>query len=462
MDYESFVASKLALPPPTGIKVEEASLPASLFPFQRALSRWSLGCGRSAIFAGTGLGKTAMQLAWADRVCRETGGDALVLAPLAVARQTAREGARLGVSVTVCRDGADVRPGVNVSNYERLHRLDPSRFKAVVLDESSCIKHFASATLRDLLAAFRDTPWKLCCTATPAPNDWVELGTHAEFLGVCKRTEMLSEFFVHDSGDTSKWRLKGHAQGAFWRWVASWAALVAHPRDLGDETPGYDLPPLGIEEHLLAAAPETARKAGLLFVEEAVGLMAQRQARKATVDERVAACAKTVNDEPSERWVVWANLNAESEALAEMIKGSVEITGSMDADEKEARMDRFLAGEHRVLVSKSSIAGFGCNLQFCARQAFVGVDNSWEGFYQAVRRSWRFGQTRAVKVHVFASELEGAVVANLRRKEEDAEAMAEALSRETAAVVREQVMGPARTTAPYEPKARMEVPEWLR
>lgn len=390
--------------------------------------------------------------------------DVLILAPLAVAGQTVKEAAAIGVTVTPCREPEDVRPGLNITNYDRLHKFDASRFGGVVCDESSIIKNFAGATLRQLMDAFRDTPYKLCCTATPAPNDWTELGNHAEFLGVCSRSEMLSEFFVHDGGETQTWRLKGHARGAFWRWVASWGALVAHPRDLGAEfdAAGYDLPALSLHEHLMPVHEDEARAAGVLFVEEAVGLMEQRTARRVSVGQRVAACAATVAREPREAWVVWCDLNVESEALTAAIPGAVEVTGSMDSDEKERRLVAWLDGETRVLVTKSSICGFGVNAQRCARVAFVGVTHSWEAYYQSVRRCWRFGQKRPVDVHIFASEAEGAVVANLNRKDRDATEMSRALAEETREALRSSVIRQKRYTNDYEPRTEMKIPAWLR
>jgi len=291
MDYEEFVSRKLTRDPPTGIACEVETHP-SLFPFQHDIVRWALRRGRCAVFADTGLGKTRMQLAWADAVRRHTARKVLILAPLAVAQQTAAEGRDMGMIVTVCRDASDVQHGINVTNYDRLHRFDTAAFGAVVLDESSVIKHHDAKTLGILLEAFAGTPFKLCATATPAPNDFTELGTHAEFLGVCTRSEMLAEFFCHDGGETQKWRLKGHARVAFWRWVASWAAMVRRPSDLGYADGGYSLPPVRYVEHTVAAQLDTYRRAGFLFgavivgqgrglaepPEELSGLFRQRQA----------------------------------------------------------------------------------------------------------------------------------------------------------------------------------------
>jgi superfamily II DNA or RNA helicase len=460
-EYADFIARKLAIQPPAGL-LGPFALPASLFPFQYDVTRWACKRGRCAIFAGTGLGKTAMSLSWAQEVARHTQGNVLVLAPLAVARQTRGEGQRIGVDVTVCRESSDVRPGINVTNYDRLEKFAGMAWSGVVLGESSIIKHHDAKTFAALCEAFSNTAFKLCETATPAPNDHTELGQHAEFLGICTRQEMLSEFFCHDGGETQKWRLKRHAKAQFWRWVASWAAMLRKPSDLGYDDGDYNLPPLTVHEHIIAASIDTYRAAGLLIPMEARGLNEQRKARKGSIADRVKACADVVNAEPGEAWVVWCDLNDESAALTKAIAGAVEVTGSMSNDEKESALSDFAEGRARVLVSKPSICGWGLNWQHAARMAFVGVTHSWEAYYQAVRREWRFGQKREVIVHVFASEAEGGVVANLKRKEIDAQRLGEELARETADAVRAEIRGSVRTVNEYTPRVRLTVPAWLK
>lgn len=457
-DYGEYIARKLAMVPPTGLTSPQ-DLADGLFDHQAALTAWALRRGRAAIFADTGLGKSRMQLAWADRVVAATSGRVLVLAPLAVAAQTVREGAEMGLTVTHCREPEDVRDGINITNYDRLHKFCDHSWSGVVLDESSCIKHHDAKTLRTLLDAFAGTEYKLCATATPAPNDWTELGTHAEFLGVCTRAEMLAEYFVHDGAETQVWRLKGHAREQFWRWVASWAALVRKPSDLGFADDRYNLPSLTVQQHVVAS--ETQAITGMLFALEANTLSERRAARRDSLSRRVDACAAIVNADP-QPWLIWCDLNDEQDALeAHFGTSAFSVRGSMDADEKESAILGWISGERPIMVSKPSIMGWGINAQHCARIAFVGVTDSWEAYYQAVRRCWRFGQTREVHVHIFASEMEGAVVANLKRKERDAAAMSEALSAETCDAVRAAVTGSVRSTNNYNAHTSVKAPTWL-
>jgi hypothetical protein len=459
VNYQDYVQRKLSRVPPTGI-ASGFDLPASLFPHQSALTGWAIKRGRAAIFADTGLGKSRMQLAWANAVQRHTGRPVLILAPLAVAPQTVAEGIDLGIEVKHCRDGSETAgQRIVITNYDRLHRFEPAEFGGVVLDESSCIKHHDTKTLKTLLSAFTQTPFKLCATATPAPNDWTELGTHAEFLGICTRQEMLAEFFTHDGGDTSVWRLKGHARHLFWQWVSTWGAMVRKPSDLGFDDAAYALPPLHLHEHTVKTEMPIN---GMLFAAEAQTLSERREARRMSITDRVSDCAAIVNSDSQEPWVVWCDLNAEGDALTKAIDGAVQIAGADAVEVKEQRLADFAAGRIRVLVSKPSICGFGLNWQHSARMAFVGVTDSFESYYQAVRRCWRFGQKRDVHVHVFASSAEGAVVANIKRKERDANAMAESLSSETRDAVMAEVTGLTRATNTHNAGQRVTVPAFLK
>lgn len=428
--------------------------------FQKDLVRFALKRGRAAIFADTGLGKTRMQLAWSDVVSNETKRDVLIVSPLAVAEQTVAEALSIGVVMTHARELCDIRPGINITNYERIHKFDMNRFVGVVLDESSCIKHHNSKTLQMLMDAFRQTPYKLCATATPAPNDWTELGTHAEFLGIRSRAEMLSEFFVHDGGETQTWRLKGHAREIFWQWVASWGAMIKSPADLGYDDSAYRLPPLNTHHHTVQSTHDQA-VTGTLFAMEAQTLMERRSARKHSINARVKECADIVNSD-NQPWVVWCDLNAEGDALTQAIDGAVQIAGADSVEQKEKRLHDFAHGKIRVLVSKPSICGFGLNWQHCARMAFVGVTDSWEAYYQAVRRCYRFGQKRPVDVHIFASEQEGSVIANLRRKEEDAAKMSASLASEVMDSIRSEILGASKETNDYNANKKIIVPSFLR
>jgi hypothetical protein len=459
-DYDQFLARKLAVSPPTGLTTIPELTPL-LNAFQRDLVIWALRRGRAALFADTGLGKTLMQILWADAIAKYTGGRVLILAPLSVSKQTEAEARKFGLIATRVHDGSGIgETGVYVTNYDRLHLFDASKFDGIVLDESSIIKNFAGKILAQLLESFRDTRYKLACSATPSPNDHTELGTHAEFLGVCTRTEMLAEFFCHDGADTSVWRLKGHARSAFWRWVSSWAAMLRRPSDLGYSDEGYVLPALHVHEHVSAADAQQTREAGLLFAEPVKGLMDRRKARRSTLNLRVQGCADLVQSD-AEGWVIWCELNDEQEALRKLLGDqAVSITGSMPAIEKENLHDAWFRGEKRIIITKPSIFGWGLNWQHCARMAFVGVTDSFERYYQAVRREWRFGQKREVHVHLFYNEIEGRVRENLTRKEAEMIKMSEELGKETRDMVRSAVHGAERTRNLYADRAIL-MPAWM-
>lgn len=453
--YSDFVSSKRRAHIAAGIDCPP--LHESLFPHQVDIVQWAARMGRAAIFADTGLGKTRMQAEWARVVVQSTDKPVLILAPLAVGEQTIAEARSIGIDCGKVGGGHDVE----VVNYDRLHTLDSTAYGGVVLDESSILKNYSGATRTALIDAFRGTPYRLACTATPAPNDHTELGNHAEFLGVCTYQEMLAEFFVHDSSSSTArgWRLKGHALADFWKWVASWAVVVRLPSDLGHDDAGYLLPPLDLRSDVVEYDATSHREDGALFAVPATGLAEQRAVRKGSVDERVAHVKALVDAEPDEQWLIWCHLNAESEAIRKAL-GAVEVKG---ADKSEVKADRLLGfsrGEVRVMVTKPSIAGFGMNWQNCRRMAFVGVSHSYEMFYQAVRRCWRFGQTSPVRVHLVQTAMDGAVASNLRRKADNADAMAASML----ALVREHQIESVTGRRPgTPPKAETTTtkPEWL-
>ena len=455
--YSEFLARKVAVDPPTGIK-DIPDLPGCLFDFQSDIVRWALRRGRAAIFAGTGLGKSIMELSWASAVHEHTGRDVLILAPLAVASQLVRESYKFGIQAKQCADQAEVEPGITVTNYQKLDRFDPAQFGGVVLDESSILKALDGKTKMRLIETFRETPFRLAATATPAPNDFMELGNHAEFLGVMKHSEMLSTFFVHDGGETQKWRLKGHAEGDFWRWMGSWSVMLRDPSDLGYNAERFDLPPLNQQQHTVKT--ENTAPEGMLFAMEAQTLQERLSARRCSVAERVERAAEiTPSDRP---FVWWCHLNSESDALAKAIPGAVEVRGSDTETEKERKLAAFAGGEIRVLISKPSITGFGLNWQHCADTGFVGLNDSFEQVYQAIRRFWRFGQTQPVNVHFVASDMEGAVVDNLKRKEEQAERMAAQMVEHMADINAETLRGTHRRSDAYEPDRPMALPAWIQ
>ena len=414
-EYQKFIESKRIQIEDAGITVNPRLLNRNLFPFQRDIVKWALRKGRAAIFCDCGLGKTIMQLEFAAKI----PGKVLILAPLAVAQQTVREGVKFGISATYSRKPIDGK--ITITNYEMLEHFSPADYNGIVLDESSILKSFDGTFRNLIIESFRTTPFRLACTATPAPNDYMELGNHSEFLGALTRTEMLSTFFVHDGGDTSKWRVKRHARAEFWRWVCTWAVMMRKPSDLGYSDEGFLLPELHIHD---LTVEQTKADDGRLFAMPAATLQERRQARSGSTNDRAEEVSRIVATKPTEPWLVWCNLNVESAEAVQRISGAVEIRGSNTREEKESRMLAFSNGEIRVLVTKPSICGWGMNWQHCPNVIFLGLSDSYEEFYQALRRVWRFGQQREVNCYIVTSSNEGAVTANIKRKEADAMAMA--------------------------------------
>lgn len=401
-------------------------MPDFLFDFQRELVEWAVRKGRAAIFADCGLGKTPMGLTWASNVARKTGKPVLYLTPLAVASQTVREAEKFGIEARQSKDGAHAGH-IIVTNYERLHYFSSSDFGGVVCDESSVLKSFAGERRGEITAFMRQVPYRLLQTATAAPNDYIELGTSSEALGYMGHMDMLNRFFKNDlnnsaqgrmRGEVIKWRLKGHAETPFWRWVCSWARAIRRPSDLGFNDDGFLLPPLHEVEHLVEA---NSLADGMLFALPAVGLKEQREERRRTVQERCQTVADLVNH-TGQPALVWCHLNEEGDVLQSLIPDAVQVAGSDSDDRKEDRLEAFADGRARVLITKPKIGAWGLNYQHCNHVTFF-PSHSFEQYYQAVRRCWRFGQKRAVKVDIVTTEGERGVMRNLQRKSDQADAM---------------------------------------
>jgi hypothetical protein len=414
--YAEFLAGKQRRVEPAGRHVDPAEVHTRLHPWQRDLVRWAVRTGRAALWWDTGLGKTGAQIEWA----RLSGRRSLIVAPLAVCHQTVAEAAKLNVDARYVRsDEAAAGPGLWVTNYEMIDRFNPGDLDAVVLDEASILKAHDGKTRTRLIEHFAKVPYRLACTATPAPNDPAELCNQAEFLGVMRRPEMLASYFINDGKD---WRLKGHARAPLFQWMATWAAALRSPADIGYPDDGYRLPELTIRTHLVETSG-TVRVDGELFDIPATalkGVTGRAAMRAATVEARVARAVELVRDEPDEPWLLWAGRNDEASQLAAALPGAVNVHGSMSPEEKAEHLLAFARGDVRTLVTKTSIAGFGMNWQHCARTAFVGLSDSWEQYYQAIRRCWRYGQTRPVHAHIVLSDIEAEIAANVARKDAEA------------------------------------------
>jgi hypothetical protein len=614
MSYADFLNRKRIADPMTGV-ADVPALPAFMFPHQRDIASWALRRGRAAVFAGTGLGKTLIELIWGNAVAAFTGKPVLIFAPLAVATQHIREAGKFGLTARIVTEQSEVGAGVNITNYQKMGHFDLSVFGGIVLDESSILKSTDGHYRTRLIEECATIPFRLAATATPSPNDFMELGNHAEFLGVMSYTDMLATFFTHDGGDTQKWRLKGHAENEFWKWMASWAVMLRKPSDLGYPDEGYDLPALVQTQHIVGVDYAPSLDTGLLFPMEARSLAERIAARRDTVEERVrlatalvngshrdnlSACQVEKNAPPTcesiasailtngseakhsktpstsdaepntlrtpntenvskhrsgqedrrksdglncsgtttgspqtntqkcsaskmefapsaegtihsdaspsitatkpeksedfsappattvsagsetiqtaslgqsntsgkragaEPWLIWCQLNSEQDALEKAFAGRcLSVRGSDDEADKEAAIVAWLRGDKPIMISKPSIMGFGLNFQHCNNMLFVGLNDSFEQVYQAIRRCWRFGQTKPVNVHFIAAETEGAVVANIRRKEADAERMAAAMVMHTASISSEVIRGAVRDRPDYFPQVDVHLPTFL-
>ncbi len=452
-EYAAFLASKA--PKPVAVGIEPGDMPAHLFDYQAECVRFALRQGRAAMFLDTGLGKTRIQLEWCKQAAAATNGAALLLTPLAVARQIEREGQSLGYDVRVIREQSDAGPGINVCNYDRLDKLDHAAFGAVSLDESSILKSMTGATSRGLIAAFAGHRFKLASTATPAPNDHMELGTHAEFLGIMRSAEMLSRWFINDTSAASQvWRLKGHAIEPFWDWVASWARCAETPADLGYDASRFILPALNIHRH--HAAGDNRAPAGELFAVD-VSATTMHQTKRDTAEARAHMTAQMVAQSPDEPWVIWCDTDYEADAIKAAIPAAVEVRGSHKAEIKERNLEAFALSQSRYMLTKPEVAGMGLNWQHASKMVFVGRSFSYERWYQAVRRCWRFGQTRPVDVHLIVAEGEDQIGRVIDRKAKDHTTMKRAM----AAAMRRANGTTSAVKVPYVPNFTTEVPSWM-
>lgn len=450
-DYLSFVARKAVRAKPSGI--EPGPMHDALFDYQKDVVAFCLRQGRAALFLDTGLGKSACTLEWCDQAAKASNGFALILTPLAVAKQFEREAAKFGYEAHVVRDQSEVRRGINVCNYDRIDKLDPSAFGAVALDESSILKNMMGKTTRALIDAFSGTRFRLCATATPAPNDHTELGQHAEFLGVMTAMEMRARWFINDTGSASQdWRLKRAAVNPFWDWVASWARAAETPADLGYDASRFILPKLRIHRHKTFGEMKAAE--GSLFAADmsATNIFS---VKRETSEARADMVASLVAKEPGEPWLIWCDIDAEADALKSRLPNAVEVRGSMSPERKEEGIEQFLTGQVS-LISKPSVCGAGLNFQHCARVAYVGRTFSYESFYQSVRRCWRFGQTRPVDVHLVVAGGEDQIGRVIDRKADDHKtmkrAMADAMKRNIGAVSSAKIK--------YNPQFTFTMPSW--
>jgi hypothetical protein len=416
VSYQDFLATKAKRHQSPGVTIDPADIHPSLHDWQKRIVTQALSRGRGAVFADTGMGKTRMQIEWARLIAPSS----LIVAPLSVARQTVREAGKIDADVRYVRRPEDVAPGtISITNYEIVHHFDPAMFDAVALDESSILKNFTGATRTALITQWSDTKYRSSWSATPAPNDVTELCNQAEFLGIIPRNEMLAAYFVHDD---EGWRLKGHAADPMFAWMATWATAARRPSDVGGDDGPYQLPPLDI---IPVTIPVEIEQDGQLFATDLGGVGGRAQVRRSTLDARVSATVELLT-RPGQ-WIAWCGLNDEANNVTAAVEGAVNVHGALTPDEKADAFERFQDGEIRVLVTKPSIAGMGMNFQNCHRMVFVGMSDSWESYYQAVRRCWRFGQENAVEAHVVVSELEQQIVDNVRRKETEVAAWTERL-----------------------------------
>ena len=458
MDYKEFLEQKKLQSIQAGFDVDKENLNKNLFPFQRDIVAWALKKGKCAVLIGCGCGKTIIQLEWSDQIYKKEKKNVLIVAPLSVVKQTVREAEKFGVEtpITICRKQEDVKPGINITNYEMVEHFNADDFVAVVLDESSILKSFTSQTTVEFTKKFQRLPYKLLCTATISPNDYTEIGTSCEFLGIMSRTEMLATYFIHDGGKTSEWRLKKAGTTKFWEWFATWAICFNNPSELGYQIKGYDLPKLNINTIITKSKVNDYE----FIVKVAETLQERRDARKESMEDR-SDKAKELVESDNSQWLIWVDYNDESTLIHKKIEGSVEVKGSDSPEYKADTSIGFANGEIDCLVSKPSIFGFGSNFQSCHNEIFCGLSDSYERFYQAIRRCWRFGQDHEVNVYIILSEKEVSILENIKKKEQKMLEMQKQMTSLMKEVTLAGIQHTTRITTDYKPTEEMEIPAWI-
>lgn len=416
MDYIDFLKSKQVTVTASGFDVDISELNSALFDWQKAIAKLALKKGKFALFLDTGLGKTLCQLVWGNEVCKHTGGNVLILAPLAVSKQTQKEGEKFGIDVNICRSQSDVKNGINITNYEMLEHFDTSSFVGVVLDESSILKSYMGATKISIINAFKDTPYKLSCTATPSPNNQMEILNQAEFLGIMKSHEALAIWFINDTSSSGNYMLKGHAVKSFWEWVSSWAVCISKPSEIGYSDEGYILPKLN-EIEVIIPIDETSEDVDEGFFRKIeTNATAFHKEKRITAEQRAIKCAEIVNKD-DEQYLIWCNTDYEADLLKKYIPTAIEVRGSDKPEHKEQAAIDFVNGNIRVLISKPRIFGYGLNFQNCHNTVFCGLDYSYESYYQSIRRFWRFGQKSEVNAYIVIGSTEQQILNVVREKE---------------------------------------------
>ena len=461
MTYKEFIDSKLLVKTNNVLNIDKSELNNTLFDYQKDLVVWALKLGKSAIFADTGLGKTFMQLEWARIINEKKNKPVLIVAPLAVTSQTQDEALKLNLHIKYVKEQSECINGINITNYERLDKFESDYFIGIVLDESSILKSFTGVYKKLLIDNFKNTEFKLACSATPAPNDYMELGNHSEFLNVMNLTEMLSMFFVHDGGDTSHWRLKGHAVERFWEWVSSWSAIIKNPSDLGYDGEKHKLPEL-IENDIIIQSDNYNNNNNMLFSMPANTLDERRLAQKNSFKDRIKKTVEIVKSNPDEQWLIWCNYNDEANELKKLLSESVNVQGSDEPEIKAKNLLSFGKGEIKYLITKPKIASFGLNWQSCHNVIFCSLNDSYEQYYQSIRRCYRFGQKNKVNVYRVLSYDEINILDNIERKHNEFQYMQKKMSIYTKKYVRENLQVKFKEMdKSYNPQIEIKLPEWL-